>query len=57
MLENALLGKYDSAEEMREDLITILSNPKYSDDCSKTSSAKQSSSTRQTRIVCIRKRE
>ena len=28
MLENALQGKYDSAEDMRKDLITILSNPK-----------------------------
>ena len=32
ILENALQGKYDTAEDMRKDLITILSNPKNSDD-------------------------
>ena len=51
MLENALQGKYDSAEDMRKDLITILSNPKNSDDFPKTSSDKQSRVPRQTRSV------
>ena len=50
MLEKALIGKYATAEDMREDLITIISNLKDSD-LSKTSSNKQSSSTRQTSRV------
>ena len=51
MLEKALQGKYDSAEDMRKDLITILSNPKNSDDFPKTSSDRQPQVPRQTRSV------
>lgn len=50
MLEKALLGKYASAEDMRKDLITILSNPK-SQYVSKTSAPKQPSSTKQMKYV------
>lgn len=50
MLENALLGKYASAENMRKDLIDILSNPQNSAYFS-TPTAKQPSATRQTRHV------
>lgn len=50
MLESALLGKYASADDMRKDLIDILSNPNNSTS-SKVTSAKQPSSSRQTRHV------
>lgn len=51
MLEKALLGKYASADEMRKDLINLLSNPNNSSSFSKAPSAKQSSATRQARRV------
>lgn len=50
MLESALLGKYASADDMRKDLIDILSNSNNSTS-SKVASAKQSSSSRKTRHV------
>lgn len=53
MLENALLGKYNSAKDMREDLIIILSHPKYSTNLSKTTSVRPSSPTRKTRSSSV----
>ena len=49
MLEKALLGKYASAEEMREDLIHILNKPTHSQSSAQNLSKKQPSATRQTR--------
>lgn len=49
ILENALLGRYNSAVDMREDLIVILNQLKFTTNVSNTSSAKPTASTRQTR--------
>ena len=51
MLEKALLRKYTSAEEMRQDLIYILQHSDNNRSTAKTATVKQTSSTRQARRV------